>query len=114
MKRCNSGSMNRREFLQTGLTAAAVLPVAGALLRPTTARAEDKLVTELAAAGDEMAASLVTALGYVAISEKEDENCANCLFYEPGAGGTGKCQLMPVPGGVVADAAWCTSFSKKT
>ena len=91
----------------------AALPAAGALLHPAAAHAEDKLITELAAAGDEMAASLVAALGYVAKSEKEGEDCANCLFYEAGSGGTGKCQLMPVPGGVVAEAAWCTSYSKK-
>jgi hypothetical protein len=102
--------MNRRQFLQTTLTAAAALPVLGSLLRPAIARAEDMLVTEM---DDPTAAAMVTALGYVNESVTEGQNCTNCLFYEPGSDGKGKCQLIPVPGALVADGGWCTSFSEK-
>jgi len=102
--------MNRRQFLQTTLTAAAALPVVGTLLRPAIARAEDMLVTEM---DDPTAASMVSALGYVNVSVTEGQTCATCLFYEPGTDGRGKCQLIPVPGALVAEGGNCTSFSAK-
>ena len=102
--------MNRRQFLQTTLTAVAAVPVLGAILRPAVARAEGTLVTEM---DDPTAASMVSALGYVNESTTEGQNCANCLFYEATADGKGKCQLIPVPGALVADGGWCTSYSAK-
>ena len=105
--------MDRRHFLQTTFTALAALPVVGTLLRPAIARAEDKLITDLAAGGDAMAEQMIAALAYVNESTTEGQSCANCLFYEGGDAATGKCQLIPVPGGVVAKGGWCSSFSEK-
>ena len=102
--------MNRRQFLQNTLTAVAALPVLGAVLRPAIARAEGTLVTEM---DDPTAASMVSALGYVNESTTEGQNCTNCLFYEPTGNGMGKCQLIPVPGALVKDGGWCTSYSAK-
>ena len=103
-----SGTMNRRDFIKTGLTAAVVLPVADAVLRPLAARADDtKLITELP---DQ--AAMVTALQYVDVSEKADQDCKGCQFFTPqGDGARGKCQLFPV--GLVTSAGWCASFVKK-
>ena len=108
-----TNEMNRRSFLQTSLTALAGLPILGVLLRPALARAEDKLITDLAAGGDTMAEQMIAALGYVNESATDGQSCANCLFYEGGDAATGKCQLIPVPGGVVAKGGWCSSFSVK-
>jgi len=105
--------MNRRQFMQTIFTTAAALPVVGTLLRPSIAFAEDKLITVLAEEGDAMASQMISALAYVNVSETEGQNCTNCLFYEPTADGNGKCQLIPVPGGLVADGGWCSSYSAK-
>lgn len=108
MGRCSSGSMSRREFMKTGVTAAAVLPVVGALLPGRVARAADeKLVSELP---DQ--AAMVAALQYVDKSEKPDQSCKLCQFYTPQeGGGTGKCQLFPV--GLVSAEGWCASWTKK-
>jgi hypothetical protein len=106
MNRPLAGAMNRREFIKTGLTAAAVLPIANTVLRPGIAHAEDKLVTDMP---DQ--AHMVQALQYVNVSEKADQNCANCQFYTAGDGGTGKCQLIPI--GLVAEGGWCASYVKK-
>ena len=106
MNRPNAGAMSRREFIKTGLTAAAVLPLANTVLRPGLAHAEEKLVTEMP---DQ--AHMVQALQYVNESDKPDQNCTNCQFYTPGEGGTGKCQLIPI--GLVADGGWCASFVEK-
>ncbi len=102
------GAMNRRDFIKTGLTAAAVLPIADAVLRPLAARADDtKLITELP---DQ--AAMVTALQYVNVSAKADQDCETCQFFAPqGDGARGKCQLFPV--GLVTSTGWCASFVKK-
>ncbi len=100
--------MNRRDFIKTGLTAAAVLPVAGALLRATPARAEEeKLVTELP---DQ---SMVTALQYTNKSEKADQDCKGCQFFTSQEDSArGQCQLFPV--GLVTSEGWCASWVTKT
>ena len=99
--------LDRREFLKVGLTAAAVLPVAGALLGAGTARAGGELVTEV-----EAMKPTVEALQYIHESAKPDQTCKNCQFYTlQGDGATGKCQLFPV--GLVAAEGWCASWAKK-
>ena len=99
--------INRRDFIKTGLTAAAVLPVAGALLRAAPARdEEEKLVTELP---DQ---TMVTALQYTNKSETTDQDCKNCQFFTPqGDAARGKCQLFPV--GLVTSEGWCASWVAK-
>ena len=108
MRRSDSGSMSRRDFITTGLTAAALLPAAAALLRAAPARAEgEKLVTELP---DQ--AAMVAALQYVGKSAKPDQDCKGCQFFTPqGDGAKGKCQLFPV--GLVEAEGWCASWAKK-
>ncbi len=98
--------MDRREFLKASLTATAALPVAGVVLGARTARAEDKLVTDI-----EAVAPTVAALQYVHESAKPDQNCANCQFYTAGDAGQGKCQLFPQ--GLVKETGWCMSWTKK-
>jgi len=105
MKARRSVALNRREFMKTSAKAALLLP-ATALLGARTARAEDKLVTDMP---DQ--AYMVQALQYVNVSEKPGQKCTNCQFYTPGEGGMGKCQLIPV--GLVKDGGWCTSFVEK-
>ena len=100
-------ALSRRDFLRTGLAAGALVPVAGLVLRAPAAWAEDeKLVTETPAA-----AATVQALQYKNESDKPDQNCANCQFYTPGSGGTGKCQLFMQ--GLVTEKGWCMSWTKK-
>ncbi len=98
--------LDRREFLQVGLTAAAVLPVAGALLRAGTARAEGEMVTDV-----EAMKATVQALQYIDESAKPDQTCANCQFYTAGEGGKGKCLLFVQ--GLVTEGGWCMSWTKK-
>jgi hypothetical protein len=100
-------SMDRREFLKAGLVATAALPVAGALLRAGTARAEGEFVTDI-----EGMKATAAALQYVHVSTKPDQNCKTCQFYTPeAAGGKGKCQLFPQ--GFVKETGWCASWTKK-
>ncbi len=98
--------LDRREFLKVSLTAAVALPVAGAVFGARTARAEDKMVTEV-----EAMKPTVQALQYVDASDKPDQNCANCQFYTAGDGGKGKCQLFME--GLVTEGGWCMSWTKK-
>jgi hypothetical protein len=97
--------LDRREFLKAGLTAAAVLPLASALL-PGTARAEDEMVTEV-----EAMKPTVQALQYVSESTKPDQSCKLCQFYTPVENGKGKCQLFVQ--GLVSENGWCMSWTKK-
>ena len=105
MKETSPRPLTRRQFIQAGATAAALLP-ASALLASRAARAEEKLVTAMP---DQ--AFMVQALQYVDTSVTPDQNCIKCQFYTPGNEGTGKCQLIPV--GLVAESGWCTSYVKK-
>jgi len=100
-------ALSRRDFLRTGLAASALIPVAGLVLRaPAAWAADEKLVTETPAM-----APTVQALQYRIVSDKPDQNCANCQFYTAGTGGTGKCQLFVQ--GLVAEKGWCMSWTKK-
>lgn len=106
-KRENTGAMNRREFIKTGLTTAVVLPVAGALLHAGIASAEEE---KLISAMPEVA-PMVTALQYVDVSTKPDQDCEGCQLYTAGADGTGKCQLFAK--GLVTSGGWCASWVQK-
>ena len=97
-------SMDRRDFLRAGLTAAVLLPVAGAAFR---ARAADEaLITEI-----EANTPMIQALQYVTTTAKPDQKCGNCQLYTAGAGGKGKCQLFQQ--GVVVEGGWCMSWAQK-
>ncbi|MCE2496399.1 MAG: high-potential iron-sulfur protein [Flavobacteriales bacterium] len=52
-------------------------------------------------------------LQYVAMSEKEGENCMNCQFYQPDKfeGNCGGCQLFA--NGAVSPKGYCISWSAK-
>lgn len=104
MREESRNKLDRREFLKAGLTAAAALPIAGALFGARSARAQD--VTEV-----ESMKPTVQALQYTATSEKPDQTCANCQFYTAGDDGNGKCQLFVE--GTVTDGGWCMSWTKK-
>ncbi len=100
-------AFTRRDFLRSGLSAGALIPLAGVVLRAPAAWAEEeKLVTEVPAV-----AATVQALQYTVKSDKPDQNCANCQFYTATAGGRGKCLLFVQ--GLVDEKGWCMSWSKK-
>ncbi|NRA07593.1 MAG: high-potential iron-sulfur protein [Myxococcales bacterium] len=105
MKERKQLPLSRREFIQAGAAAAAALPTA-ALLGARAVRAEEKLVTDMP---DQ--AFMVQALQYLNVSDRPGENCANCQFYTPGEGGTGKCTLIPV--GLVSEGGSCASYVTK-
>ena len=97
----------RRDFLRTGLTAGALIPVVGLALRSPAAWAEEeKLVTETPAV-----AATVQALQYRIKSDKPDQSCSNCQFFTPTSNGRGKCQLFVQ--GLVDEHGWCMSWTKK-
>jgi len=73
---------------------------------PASAGGGGELVTEISAM-----APLVTSLQYVSKSQKPDQNCTNCQFYTAGQGGRGSCQLFTL--GLVEQAGWCSSWTKK-
>ncbi len=100
-------ALDRREFLKAGFAATALLPLAGVAFGAAAAHAaDDKLVTEIEAAG-----IMVTALQYTNESAKPDQNCGNCQLYTAGEDGKGKCQLFQQ--GLVTEAGWCASWIKK-
>ncbi len=98
--------MTRREFQALG--AAAVVAAAGAWwTRTASAETEaEGLATEYAE--NEM---LLKGIGFVAESEKEGQQCANCMLYTAGEGGRGKCQI--VQKGLVPEGGWCLSWAAK-
>jgi hypothetical protein len=96
-------SIDRRGFLRAGLTAAVLLPVAGAAFQ---ARASEPLITEI-----EANTPMIQALQYVTTSAKPDQKCGNCQLYTAGEGGKGKCQLFQQ--GVVVEGGWCMSWAQK-
>lgn len=57
-------------------------------------------------------AAQVDALQYVEQTERPNQNCANCLFYQQPTGGSecGGCQLFPGP---VHPNGWCTTWQAK-
>jgi hypothetical protein len=100
-------AFTRRDFLRTGLSAGALIPVAGLVLQAPAAWAEEeKLVTETPAV-----AATVQALQYRSVSDKPDQHCSNCQFFTATAGGRGKCQLFVQ--GLVEEKGWCMSWTKK-
>ncbi len=95
--------MTRRALVQRGLTAGAVLSVAG-------------LFVSAAASGESPALDssdpTAKALGYSPKSAKPDANCANCALFQGKSGDAmGPCKIFP--GKSVASAGWCKSWAKK-
>jgi hypothetical protein len=108
MSHGSRNDIDRREFIKLGLTAGALLPAAGTLLRAAGARAEgDQLVTEIAANKP-----VLDALQYTNESAKaaEGQTCGTCQLYTAGEDGRGKCTLFP--NGLVTEAGWCMSWAK--
>lgn len=60
----------------------------------------------------ERRAAQVDALQYVEQTERPDQNCANCLFYQQPTGDSacGACQLFPGP---VHPNGWCSTWQAK-
>jgi len=77
----------------------------GAALAPRRAVAAE-LVTEIPAN-----APTLRAVGYVERSAKPGQQCGNCVLYQPGADGRGKCGLFAQ--GLVAEQGWCSSWVGK-
>jgi hypothetical protein len=98
-------ALTRRGFgrAAAGLVVAAV----GAALGATRAFADDsRLATEVPANE-----TTVKAVGYVNQSAKAGQQCKNCLLYQPGAAGRGKCALFAQ--GQVSEQGWCSSWVAK-
>ncbi len=105
--------MNRKDRTQQGITrrhfhrlSAAALVTAAAPWVGRTARAEDVLVTEIPENKP-----MLDGIQFVSESAKEGQQCANCLLFQPGENGVGKCQILPK--GVVPEAGWCVSWAAK-
>lgn len=82
-------------------------PAAAPLTPAPTARAQDALVTEIAAL-----APVVSALRYVHETPQPDRRCSNCQLYTAGADGRGRCQLFTQ--GLVKESGWCASWVPRT
>ncbi|MEE9319060.1 MAG: high-potential iron-sulfur protein [Granulosicoccus sp.] len=69
------------------------------------------------AAADEMpmldpAADAAVQLQYIAVSDKEDQTCADCTLYQGEEGSeSGPCGIFP--GQAVAGAGWCAAYAAK-
>lgn len=106
--------LSRREFTKVGLGIAG-LTVGGQLV-PRRAMAGHHEPGEQAAAPElvtdfESNATLLGQVKYVAVSEIEGKQCANCALLIQRDGEVGKCGLFQQ--GQVPVAAWCTSWIKK-
>ena len=85
---------------------------------PPTAKPKPKAVdnadcTELNKDLTEQDLSTRESLKYVAKTEKADQNCLNCQFYQPEKfeGACGGCQLFA--NGAVNPNGWCLSWTEK-
>lgn len=106
--------LSRRHFTKLGLGAAAAV-FGGSVLSGTAAAGHHEegegdgaspLVTDVP---DN--ASLLAAVQYVAVSEIDGKNCANCQLLLQRDGDVGRCGLFQK--GKVPVAAYCTSWIKK-
>lgn len=106
--------LSRRDFTKLGLGCAAA--VVGGSVLPGIAAAghheagEGDGATPLVTDVPENA-GLLTAVKYVAVSEVEGKNCANCQLLLLRDGDVGRCGLFQK--GKVPVAAYCTSWIKK-
>jgi len=81
----------------------------------TTTAANDLVcddVSALSASEKERREAQIQALQYVEQTEKPDQNCENCLFWQAPTGGSecGGCQLFPGP---VNPNGWCSTWQAK-
>ena len=93
----------RREFARLGgaaLTSAAIPWIA----RP--GRAAEPLVTEVPENEP-----LLQSIQFVSESVKEGQRCANCILFQPGTDGAGRCTILQR--GLVPEGAWCLSWAAK-
>jgi hypothetical protein len=121
--------VSRRGFIQkmsalglASLSASAVLAGCGtddggdsSSRDPSTTASTDLECNDLSGLSEsekERRAAQVDALQYVEQTERPDQNCANCLFYQQPTGGSecGGCQLFPGP---VHPNGWCTTWQAK-
>ena len=99
-----NSNLTRREFQRLGALAFAAACFPGI---PRSALADHhQLVTDFPENE-----ALLEQLQYVHVSEKPEQNCANCLLYTAGAAGAGKCQILPQ--GLVKETGWCLTWSPK-
>lgn len=81
----------------------------------TTTAANDLVcddLSSLSASEKERREAQIQALQYVEQTEKPDQNCANCLFWQAPTGDSecGGCQLFPGP---VNPNGWCSTWQAK-
>jgi hypothetical protein len=132
--------MNRREFLVTGASLAALLPLGSALAGcgdssepasppkvpepaakppapPSTAEPTGESPGADAGTDDRLVteipanATMVQTLHYVNQSPKTDQRCEICQLFTARGGGRGKCQLFPQ--GLVSSQGWCQSWVQR-
>ena len=97
--------LTRREF--HGLGAAAVVAAATPWLAREARAEEPQLATDIPENQ-----ALLSGIGFKSQSEKEGQQCKNCMLYTAAeSGGVGKCQL--VQKGVVPETGWCLSWVAK-
>ena len=96
--------IKRRKFVSLMGMGAAVVPVS-ALVASLPSRAADAPAVDPASAQAQ-------ALQYVAVSDKEGQDCASCTLYTGAEGeAMGPCPLFP--GSSVAAAGWCSAYVPK-
>jgi len=81
--------------------------------KPKPSAADDVECTDLNKDLTEADLSTRNSLKYVPKTEKEDQNCLNCQFYQPDKfdGSCGGCQLFV--NGAVNPNGWCLSWTAK-
>jgi len=96
-------NMTRRELVQRGLTAGALVSVSGFLVGAAAYGESPAL---------DSSDPTAKALRYVTKSAKPDATCANCALFQGKAGDAmGPCKIFP--GKSVAASGWCSSWAKK-
>ena len=103
--RTSGRPVTRRHFGQLGFGALLASLVGGL---PRRVRADDHLlVTDLPEN-----APILSATQYVNETAQPGKNCGNCILYQAGDGGRGKCPIFAK--GSVPENAWCISWSPKS
>lgn len=97
--------LTRRSFHRLGASFVLAVGASGLIARRAGAEPE-RLVTEVPANQ-----VMLGALQYVNESPKPDQHCENCVLYQAGTEGRGKCGLFAE--GLVSAKGYCTSWSKK-
>ncbi len=97
-------NLTRRQF--HGLGAAAVVAAASPWLASRADAGGHKLATEFPENE-----TVLAAIQFVSESQREGQNCGNCLLFQAGEKGLGRCTILQK--GLVPEGGWCLSWAAK-